>query len=384
MAQKFLKRFAPLLSFVLILSILFSPALFTSDAIEASSAFLENSGEFDYATVMSEPKTQNIESVSVGALSRSDLKSIKLYPGGVPFGVKFMTEGILIVGFSQGGENPSQKAGLKVNDRILSIGGKSLTSSEEMTTIIKSSKGKSLSVIYLRNGTKHSTTITPVYSQSEGCYTTGAYVKDNGAGIGTVTYIVPQTLSFAGLGHGICEGENGQLVPIQRGSVVNVTISGVVKGQKGIPGELNGYFTSGKTGSLLQNSNCGVFGVLTSLPSNLPSEPLSLGLRDEITEGKAHIYCTLGDGAPQKYEIEISSIDRTQTQGKCFTVKVTDPALLSKTGGIVQGMSGSPIIQNGKLVGAVTHVLINDPTTGYGIFIENMLNATQMPMARAS
>ena len=294
MAQKFLKRFAPLLSFVLILSILFSPALFTSDAIEASSAFLENSGEFDYATVMSEPKTQNIESVSVGTLSRSDLKSIKLYPGGVPFGVKFMTEGILIVGFSQGGENPSQKAGLKVNDRILSIGGKSLTSSEEMTTIIKSSKGKSLSVIYLRNGTKHSTTITPVYSQSEGCYTTGAYVKDNGAGIGTVTYIVPQTLSFAGLGHGICEGENGQLVPIQRGSVVNVTISGVVKGQKGIPGELNGYFTSGKTGSLLQNSNCGVFGVLTSLPSNLPSEPLSLGLRDEITEGKAHIYCTLG------------------------------------------------------------------------------------------
>jgi len=377
MAQKILKRFAPLLSFILMISFLISPALSRSGAIQASAAFVQSSGEFDYAMVMSEPKTQNTNSVNAGSLSKSELKGIKLYPGGVPFGVKFITEGILIVGFAQSSENPSQKAGLKINDRILSIGGKALSSSEELTSIIKSCNGKALSVIYLRDGTKHSTTIKPIYSKSEGCYTTGAYVKDNGAGIGTVTYIVPQTLSFAGLGHGICEGDNGQLVPIQRGSVVNVTISGVVKGQKGIPGEVNGYFSSGKTGSLLKNSNCGVFGVFASLPNGLPSEPLSLGLRDEITEGKAHIYCTLDAGTPQKYEIEISSIDRTASEGKCFTVKVTDPALLSKTGGIVQGMSGSPIIQNGKLVGAVTHVMINDPTAGYGIFIENMLNAAQ-------
>ena len=386
MAQKRLKRFAPLLSFLLVFSILISPLVLLSESgsIHASAAFFEEDSEFDYALVMSEPKTENGGAIPTAAFSREKLKSIKLYPGGVPFGVKFMTEGILIVGFSQSNENPTLKAGLKINDRIISVNGKILASAQELTQIVKGCNGRTLSVTYLRNGEQHRTTITPVYSDTEGCYTTGAYVKDNGAGIGTVTYVVPETLSFAGLGHGICEGENGQLVPIQRGSVVNVTISGIVKGQKGIPGEVNGYFSSGKVGSLLKNCHCGVFGALVSLPENLPTEPLSLGLRDEIKEGRAYIYCTLDATTPKKYEIEISSIDRSATEGKCFTVKVTDPALLAKTGGIVQGMSGSPIIQNGKLVGAVTHVLINDPTTGYGIFIENMLNAAQMPMQRAA
>ena len=376
MAQKIFKRFAPLLSFLLILSFIFAPILNTA-SVPAMAAFSENTEDFNYAQVMSEPKTVNQSEAAATSLSKSELKSIKLYPGGIPFGVKFMTEGILIVGFSDSAkkENPSTKAGLKINDRILSVEGKALLSASELSDIVKSSNGRTLSIVYSRNGSRHTTSLTPIYSQSEKCYTTGAYVKDNGAGIGTVTYIVPNSLSFGGLGHGICEG-NGSLVPIQRGSVVDVAINGVVKGQCGVPGEVKGYFNSGKTGSLLRNTHCGVFGAFASLPKGLPTEPMSIGIKDELQEGRAYIYSTLDGTTPQKYDIEISAIDRSACEGKCFTVKVTDPKLLAKTGVIVQGMSGSPNIQNGKLVGAVTHVMINDPTTGYGIFIENMLNAS--------
>lgn len=385
MAKKFLKGFSPLLSFLLILSFLFSPIL-NASSVPAMAAFSADAEAFDYAQVMSEPKTVNQGDTAATSLSKNELKSIRLYPGGIPFGVKFMTEGILIVGFSDTAkkENPSSKAGLRINDRIISVDGKTLVSASELSEIVKNSNGRTLNLIYSRNGSKHSTTLTPIYSQSEKCYTTGAYVKDNGAGIGTVTYITPNSLSFGGLGHGICEGDNGALVPIQRGSVVGVSINGVIKGQSGVPGEVKGFFSSGKTGSLLKNTHCGVFGVFASLPQNLPTEPLSIGLKDELQEGRAYIYSTLNGCSPRKYEIQIESIDRSACEGKCFTVKVTDPALLEKTGGIVQGMSGSPIIQNGKLVGAVTHVMINDPTTGYGIFIENMLAAANnqvMPKA---
>ena len=377
MAQKFFKGFAPLLSLLLILSFSLSPILSVTST-PAMAAFSEDTENFDYAQVMSEPKTVNQSEAAATSLSKNELKNIKLYVGGIPFGVKFMTEGILIVGFSDIAkkENPSTRAGLKINDRIISVNGRSLASATELSEIVRNSNGQSLTVVYSRNGSRRSTTLTPVYSQSEKCYTTGAYVKDNGAGIGTVTYITPNSLSFGGLGHGICEGDNGALVPIQRGSVVNVSINGVIKGQCGVPGEVKGYFSSGKTGSLLKNTHCGVFGVFASLPKNLPTEPISIGLKENLQEGRAYIYSTLDGTTPRKYDIEISAIDHSACEGKCFTVKVTDPALLQKTGGIVQGMSGSPIIQNGKLVGAVTHVMINDPTTGYGIFIENMLNAS--------
>lgn len=376
MTQRISKRFAPLLSFLLILSFILSPALAVSASSPSALAFSAEAQDFDYATVMSEPRTVTEGARQTSALSRAELESLRLYPGGIPFGVKFMTEGILIVGFCDidgTKSNPSSSAGLQIGDRIISICGKTLLSSAELTEAVENSGGRALALTYLRGGSKYSTSLTPVYSQKEKCYKTGIYVKDNGAGIGTVTYIDPATLSFGGLGHGICESDSGRLVPIQRGSVVSVTISGVVKGQKGVPGEVKGYFRSGKTGSLLKNTDCGVYGVFAALPAKLPSEPLPLCLRDGLKEGKAYIYCTLDGGEPQKYEIEISGIDRSATAGKCFTVKVTDPALLERSGGIVQGMSGSPIIQNGKLVGAVTHVLINDPTSGYGIFIENML-----------
>ena len=316
-----------------------------------------------------------IKAKSVTVNKQSELK---LYPGGMPFGVKFITDGVLIVGFcdvdSSGGKaNPAVKAGLKMNDVIVKINGSEVLGACELTSIVEGCGGASLSVTYRRDGKEATTTLTPAYSKSEKKYKTGIYVRDSGAGIGTVTFINPENYSFAGLGHGICDANTGELLPIQRGSVVNVTISGVIKGLAGSPGEVKGYFSSGKVGTLLGNTECGVYGVFAGKPAGIHAEPIPVGYKDELQVGKAYIYCTLDTGSAKKYEIEISNINKDATGNKCFNIKITDPALIEKSGGIIQGMSGSPIIQNGKLVGAVTHVMVNDPTFGYGIFIENMI-----------
>ena len=304
-------------------------------------------------------------------------KPLKLYVGGMPFGVKFLTRGVSVVGFCdmpQGVKNPAATAGIGISDLITKIDGKEISGASDLTRIVESSGGRALDVSFTRSGKEHKTTLVPYFSQSEQKYKTGVYVRDSGAGIGTVTFIVPETYAFGGLGHGICDAQSGNLVAMQRGSVVGVNVNGVVRGLVGSPGEIKGYFTSGKTGTLLTNTDCGVFGMFAERPSSIHTEPMDVGLRSEVCSGEAYIYCTLDESGPQKYKIEISNIKRDSTTNKCFTVKVSDPALIEKSGGIVQGMSGSPIIQNGKLIGAVTHVMINDPTVGYGIFIDNMIN----------
>ena len=317
--------------------------------------------------------------IPLKSVSVTKQEDLKLYPGGMPFGVKFVTEGVLVVGFcdvdsDKGSKNPAADTGLKINDLITKVNGVEITSAAELTQRVEESGGKTLKLTYIRDGGEHTTDLNPIYSVGECKYKTGMYVRDSGAGIGTVTFIVPESYSFAGLGHGICDSQTGKLIPMQRGSVVGVTISGVVKGLSGSPGEVKGYFSSGKVGSLLGNTECGVYGVFAAKPSGIHCDPLPVAKRNEVKEGKAHIYCTLDENSVSKYEIEICNINRDAKGNKCFTVKITDPALIEKTGGIIQGMSGSPIIQNGKIVGAVTHVLINDPATGYGIFIDNMLS----------
>lgn len=314
---------------------------------------------------------------------------IKVYPGGMPFGVKFFTNGVVVVGFSDVdgvGEsvNPAKQAGMRLKDTVTHVDGHELADAKELTDAVEGSGGKPITLTCLRDGKQFDVTVTPVKSESDGHYKTGILVRDSGAGIGTVSFILPESNYFAGLGHGICDADTGELVPIRRGTVVDVTISGINKGVCGTPGEIKGFFTAGKKGTLLGNTDCGVYGILSERPATVCEEPLSIALKDELRAGEAHILCTLDTGSICQYQVEISNINKNATEGKCFNVKVTDPRLLEKTGGIVQGMSGSPIIQNGKLVGAVTHVMINDPTTGYGIFIENMLNAAQMPQARAS
>ena len=242
--------------------------------------------------------------------------------------------------------------------------------------------GSAIKVTCKREGKELKFELTPHYEAEKGTYKAGIWIKDTVAGIGTVTYYNPEDGSFGGLGHGICDMDTGALVPITRGAVLDVSVTEIMRGECGKPGEIRGFLKHDKKGVLLKNHNCGVFGVLSPVPKL--AEPIPLGKREELHTGKAILRCALGESTTTDYEICIGEIDRNATSSKCFSVTITDPALLKKTGGIIQGMSGSPIIQNGKLVGAVTHVLINDPTTGYGIFIENMLNAANIPMAKAS
>lgn len=304
---------------------------------------------------------------------------IRLIPGGIPFGVKLYTEGVLVVGLeevnSAGGPiNPAADAGVRVKDVITHINGIPITGADSMSAQIEAAGGAPIRITYTRDGVPNTVTVTPVADVVDGRYKTGMWVRDSGAGIGTVTYIFPSTGEFGGLGHGICDSDTGELIPMQRGVVMDVNVNGVVRGEVGAPGELKGSFLSFKRGALLRNTPCGVFGVFSSLP-DCSAEALPIALRSEIKCGPAQIRCTLDESGPRYYGIEITSINKNTSGSKSFVIHVTDPALLEKTGGIVQGMSGSPIIQDGRLVGAVTHVLINDPSRGYGIFIETMLDA---------
>ena len=306
---------------------------------------------------------------------REELKTLSVIPGGMAFGTKYQTEGLQVIGFSTE-ESPAEAAGLRKKDLILSCNGETLSSAERLAELVKESGGKPLYLICKRAGKKFTVKLLPEQNQ-EGNYQIGVLLQDSGAGIGTVTFILPETLAFAGLGHGICDAETGALVSMQSGVVLDVTIHDVKKGEAGNPGELKGYFDPGVVGTLLGNATCGVWGIYNKLPAGLGS-PVPVGLREELHEGEATILCTLSERGVRPYKVKISSINRGEAGSKCFTVTVTDPELLARTGGIVQGMSGSPILQDGKLVGAVTHVLVNEPTVGYGIFLENML--THLPL----
>ena len=308
--------------------------------------------------------------IPIKSVTVAKLEDTKVYVGGIPFGIKFFTKGISVVGFDDETTNPAYQAGLRLYDTIIKVNGKEISGIAELSQMAEC--GGVLELTYLRAGNEGKIKFSPKYSEAEKKYTLGMWLKDSGAGIGTMTYVLPDG-SFGGLGHGICDGDTGELIPIYNGSVLGVTVNGIVKGQKGNPGELKGYFNSSKVGALYKNTENGVFGALAQIPNTVTDKTYSIGLKGELKEGKATVICTLADNVRREYSIEISNINKNATGNKCFTVKITDEKLLNATGGIVQGMSGSPIIQNGKLVGAITHVLINDPTMGYGIFIENML-----------
>ncbi len=302
-------------------------------------------------------------------------KDIRLCPGGNAFGVKMKTKGAVVVGMSDVNthdSNPAGDAGIKIGDIIVSVNGIGVTSSQDITDAVNAGGGNKIEFVLLRDGKEMSVTVFPLLDSADGKYKTGIWVRDNTAGIGTVTYIDPQTGNFAGLGHGICDSDTGVLLPIEKGELYDVVINGVTKGDVGVPGELRGFFINEKKGIVYSNTECGVFGKTDSLPPDI-SEPMPIALRGDIKTGAAQLICTTDENVKVMYDIEIQKIFEQSTNTKNFIIKVTDERLLEETGGIVQGMSGSPIIQDGKLIGAVTHVLVNDPKRGYGIFIENML-----------
>lgn len=299
-------------------------------------------------------------------------------PGGMAFGVKFFTDGAIVLGTTgvdtaSGVVSPAKDAGIKSGDIIVRAGGKEFETANELVSIISGSGGKPITIAFVRDGREESVSVTPARDSENGSYRIGILVRDSTAGIGTVTFIDPETLDFGGLGHGIYDNETGTLLPLQRGAVVDVEITDVIKSERNAPGELRGRFDSVLIGELWDNSEQGVFGRLSEMPET-SYKALPIGTRKELKEGKACILTTLSEGGIGEYEIEIEHIYSGSGTTKNFLICVTDERLISQTGGIVQGMSGSPIIQDGKLVGAVTHVLVDDPLHGYGICIENMLN----------
>lgn len=304
-------------------------------------------------------------------------KDITLYPGGMPFGVKLYTDGVIVAGITgvdteKGKVFPASDGGLMIGDIINDIDGKPTNTAEEVSAIVEQSGGKKLQFNVTRNSKRLTVEVSPVISKADKTYKAGIWIRDSTAGIGTVTFVVPGSKAFGGLGHGICDVDTGELMPLRKGTVVDVSIRGITKGAIGNPGELQGIFHPGKIGALIGNNACGVYGVMSKEMDVSHSEPLKIGLKDEVKTGAAEIFCTIGEKL-ERYSAEIVKIGNKNSEQKNFVIKITDKRLLDTTGGIVQGMSGSPIIQNGKLVGAVTHVLVNDPTKGYGIFIENML-----------
>ena len=220
------------------------------------------------------------------------------------------------------------------------------------------------------------TQLTPIRAQTDGQYRVGIWVRDSSAGIGTLTFFVPQYGMFAGLGHAVCDVDTGQILPLRQGEAVNVRIKGSYKGRSGTPGELCGIFTTEPIGPILRNTETGLYGETDALPSD--TEALPIALYYEVRQGEATILADVDENGPRAYRVEITKLFvNPDAHQKNLIVKVTDPSLIEKTGGIVQGMSGCPILQNGMIVGAVTHVFLNDPLQGFGVYAQTMLEEMQ-------
>ena len=310
-----------------------------------------------------------------------------LVPMGCTVGIQMFTDGVLVVGLSatQNGQAPSPAAiaGILPGDLIKEIGETKIGSAEEFKAAMSKLTEKPISITIQRNGEILQLNMTP--NMASGTPELGVWLRDNVSGIGTMTFYDPQTSMYGGLGHGINDFESGVIMPLGRGDIFLSTVVDIKKGCAGEPGELCGDFSGKSTcGNILQNTSCGIFGILNSgLPDAGKAIPAANS--SEIELGKATVYANIQGTETKEYEIEITRVYRGNADGRSLMISVTDKRLLEKTGGIVQGMSGSPIIQNGKLIGAVTHVMVNDPTKGFGISIEKMLEAAgKMNLGKAA
>ena len=274
------------------------------------------------------------------------------------------------------GVKPYQNSGIKEGDLIVEINNNIISSTSDLIQSVNRFKGDNLKIKYTRDGSIYTTSITPIKTNKSD-YKLGLWVRDGTAGVGMVSFYEPSTKSFAALGHGILDIDTEKLVPISSGDVLNTSIISINKGKKGEPGELRGGLNSNKViGTITKNTEFGIFGKLTDINALGidRSKEIEIALRDEIKQGDAKIICTLDDNIIEEFDVKIGTIYRNNNyDNKSMTIKVTDSRLLEKTGGIIQGMSGSPVIQNGKLVGVVTHVLVNDPSMGYAVFADLMV-----------
>lgn len=295
---------------------------------------------------------------------------------GTPFGIKMYMDGVLVIGLSDvttaaGNVNPAAAAGVCVGDTIQSVNGKTVTTSRQVSAAINDCGGRPITLGLCRDGVTFDATFTPVRPVGESGYRGGMWVRDSAAGVGTLTFYDPQSGTFGGLGHAVFDADTGQETPLGSGEIVPARIFDVTKGEAGNPGELKGSFEPGTLGDLLQNGQDGLYGQLTMYPIG---RTLAVASRQQVRKGAAQLLTTVNGTEPVLYEVQIEQIRYGGLNAtRNMVVRVTDPRLLEKTGGIVQGMSGSPLIQDGRFIGAVTHVLVDDPARGYAIFAETML-----------
>ncbi len=351
---------------IIVLSVL-APILFFTSYIYS----------FNYNKIFN---SQELKAVKI--MSYSNPHRIYVNVGGEPIGIKLNTDGVLVVGLSDiitnvGKENsPAALSGVQIGDIITKINDEKISSSKDMSVLINKHNAEKIKVTINRNGEEVIKDVLPVKSADDENYKLGIWIRDRAAGVGTLTYYDNKTGKFAALGHPITDVDTGTLLKVKKGNIVDSTIISIKKGLAGYPGEVRGIFVDEDTsiGSIEKNTICGIYGSNFSGKKNLLKKELPVAFRHEIKLGKAQILTTINGEKPQLYDINIEKLLEQNSPGpKSMIIKVTDPVLLQKTGGIVQGMSGSPIIQNNKIVGAVTHVLINRPDVGYGIYIEWML-----------
>ncbi len=295
---------------------------------------------------------------------------------GTPFGMKIYTDGVLVIESVEivtqtGNKNPAADAGIKVGDYIKTVNGQVVTCNEDVLQLVTESGGDALTLEVVREGKHFNCEVTPVLDKDSGVYRIGIWVRDSSAGIGTLTFYSPSNDIVCGLGHGICDSDTDVLLEIDEGELVKADILDVEKGSAGSPGALKGRLSYDSIADVSLNCESGVYGVTNQdLGSNDLTE---IALKQDVQDGAAQILCTVNGETPRLYDCEIRKTNSKNNKTQNIIVTITDKELINITGGIVQGMSGSPILQDGKLVGALTHVLVSDSLTGYGIYAENML-----------
>ena len=325
--------------------------------------------------------TSLINSKELTTLHKEKRKDIEVYPGGISIGVKINNKGALVVGYSDIStydglsESPGKIAGIELGDIIEEVNGENIETCSDLISKVKSCRNDELTVKILRGNSEITKKVPLIKEDNE--YKIGLWVRDSTAGIGTLTFYDKDSKTFGALGHPITDGDTNVSFNIKSGTLLRSSILSIKKGERGNPGEIKGLFINENEsiGTIEKNTSSGIYGDgLTELINPNFNKAMTVAYRDEIKEGHAQIITTVEDDGAKAYDIEILKLlPQDEPGSKSMIIKIVDPVLLEKTGGIVQGMSGSPIIQNGKIIGAVTHVLINKPDVGYGIYIEWML-----------
>lgn len=303
----------------------------------------------------------------------------RLVPMGSTIGISISTDGVMVASLTStengGSPSPAAEAGLLPGDLITALGGDKISSAEDFRKAADKLTGEPVSVTINRGEETLQLTITP--NTTSGTPELGMWLRDGVSGVGTLTYYDPQTGLYGGLGHSICDADSGVIIPLSEGAIMRSVVVEVVRGEAGKPGEIHGIFdVNAICGNILGNTSCGIFGTLSQgIP--LSDKAIPVADESEIKLGEATILSNVSGTDVNEFKVEIERIYKDEATGRSMMIKITDQKLLEKTGGIVQGMSGSPIIQNGKLIGAVTHVLVNDPEKGFGVSMEKMLNASE-------